>query len=104
MTPVSYTLSIRGKHLSAIAALSTCGIEDIELTEGTVDGDLFVHFVEHSLLPILQPFDGKNPRSIVVMDDASVHHVNQVAELIHGAGALLCFLPAYRFPTIERSL
>ena len=59
MVPISYTLSIRGKRLSVIAAISTRGIEDIELTEGTVNGDLFVHFVEHSLLPILQPFDGR---------------------------------------------
>ena len=95
MTPVSYTLSIRGKRLSVIAVLSTRGIEDIEITEGTVNGDLFVHFVEHTLLPILQPFDGRNARSIVVMDNASVHHVSKVAELIHGVGALLRFLPAY---------
>jgi len=95
MTPVSYTLSIRGKRLSVITALSTRGIEDIEITEGTVDGDFFVHFVEHTLLPILQPFNGSNARSIVVLDNASVHHVSRVAELIHGVGALLRFLPAY---------
>ena len=42
------------------------------LTEGTVDGDdLFVHFVEQSLFNILQPFDGNNPRSIVVMTRTS---------------------------------
>jgi len=95
MTLVSYTLSIRGKRLSVITALSTRGIEDIEITEGTVDGDFFVHFVEHTLLPILQPFNGSNARSIVVLDSASVHHVSRVAELIHGVGALLRFLPAY---------
>lgn len=67
-----------------------------ELTEGTVNGDLFVNFVEHSSVPVLQPFDGRNSRSIVVMDNASVHHVNKVAELIHGAGALyILSLPAY---------
>ena len=35
ITHVSHTLSIRGKRLSAITALSTRGIEDIHLTEGT---------------------------------------------------------------------
>ena len=60
-----------------------------------MDGDSFVHFVEHTLLPILQPFNGSNARSIIVLDNASVHHVSRVAELIHGVGALLRFLPAY---------
>ena len=46
-------------HVLTIPILSQVklGIEDIEITEGTVDGDLFVHFVEHTLLPILQPFN-----------------------------------------------
>ena len=93
ITPASFTLSIRGKRISAITALSTRGIEDVCLTEGSVDGDLFVHFVEHSLLSILQPFNGSNARSIVVMDNASVHHVDRVVSLITGAGTILRFLP-----------
>jgi len=101
---VGYTLSIRGKRLSAITALSTRGIEDIKITEGTVDGDFFVHPFEHTLLPILEPFNGSNARSIVVLDNASVHYVSRVAELIHGVGALLRFLPAYSpdFSAIRR--
>ena len=94
-TPVSHTLSIRGRRLSAITALSTRGIEDIHLTEGTVNGDVFIYFVEHILLPILQPFNGSNARSIVVMDNASIHHVDRVASLINEAGAILRFLPPY---------
>ena len=60
--PASFTLTIRGKHISAITALSTRGIEDVCLAEGSVDGNLFVHFVEHSLLSLLQPFNGSNAR------------------------------------------
>ena len=72
-------------HVLTIPILSQVKL-DIEITEGTVDGDLFVHSVEHTLLPILQPFNGKNPRSIVVLDNASVHHMSRVAELIHSVG------------------
>ena len=95
VTPASFTLAIRGKHISAITALSTRGTEDVCLAEGSVDGDLFVHFVEHSLLSLLQPFNGSNARSIVVMDNASVHHVDRVVSLITGVGAILRFLPPY---------
>ena len=31
----------------------------------------------------------------MVLDNASVHHVSRVAELIHSVGALVRYLPAY---------
>ena len=43
------------------------------------------------ILPNLMPFDGTNPHSIVVLDNASVHHVDGVADLIQGVGALVMY-------------
>ena len=34
-------------------------------------GEVFGDFVRRSLLPILQPFNGINPCSVVIMDNAS---------------------------------
>lgn len=52
--------------------------------------------VEQSLLPILNPFNYVNPLSVVIMDNASIHHVDEVSNLIEQqAGARLCFLPPY---------
>ena len=48
-----------------------------------------------SVLPNIMPFDGQNSRSIVVMDNASIHHLDKVHEIITGVGAKLCFLPPY---------
>lgn len=79
----------------AIMALSTCGIEDIHLTEGMMNSDVFIYFVEHNLLPILQPFNRSNARSIVVMDNASIHHLDRVVSLINEVGALVRFLAPY---------
>ena len=39
------------------------------------------------------PFDGLNHKSVVILDNASIHHVNCVAIL--SVGALLRFLPPY---------
>ena len=42
------------------------------------------------------PFGGKNPHSIVEMDNASIHHnIDGISEVITAAGALLNFLPPY---------
>ena len=40
-------------------------------------------------------FDGINPRSVVVMDNCSIHHTERVSEIISGVGAKLVFLPPY---------
>ena len=45
--------------------------------------------------PKLLQFDGYNPRSVVVMDNASIHHVDYAASLIEEMGALVVFLPPY---------
>jgi len=67
-------------------------VEDVYITDGTVDGDKFLEFVWQNLLPLLMPFNGQNPNSI---DNASIHHVDQVVELITSVGALVRFLPPY---------
>ena len=85
-------LLVRGTRYSAI---SIRGVQDVVLVEGNVNGQVFTNFVKDSLVPILQPFNCINNNSIVVMDNASIHHVDAVAEHILQTGALLHFLPPY---------
>lgn len=68
------TLLVRGKRYSAIAAMSLDGIVDVHITSESVNGDTFYEFIERNLLPQMLPFDGINGRSVVVMDNASIHH------------------------------
>lgn len=93
--PVDHRIFGRGKRYSAITAMTVKGIQDVFLAEGNVDGERFEGFIKDSLLPILQPFNCSNPNSIVVMDNATIHHVAGVADLILQTGALLRFLPPY---------
>ena len=89
-------ITVRGKHLSSIGIMSTRGVEDVDTYEGSINGDNFCEFVElRCLVPILQPFNGINDRSIVVMDNASIHHVDRVVTTIQNMVALVRFLPPY---------
>ena len=71
------------------------GVQDVYITENSVNGDIFLDFLYTQLLPLLMPFDGINHNSIVVMDNASIHHVDAAVDAICGVGALVRFLPAY---------
>ena len=41
------------------------------------------------------PFNGLNDHSVVVLEDASIHHVASIENVINSVGALVNFLPAY---------
>ena len=41
------------------------------------------------------PFDGKNPHSVVVLDNCSILHVQGIAEMIQEVGALVHYLLPY---------
>ena len=88
-------LLVRGRRVSAIAAVSSQGLIALELTDGMVDGDFFFDFVRGSLIPEMRPFDGSSPMSIALMDNCSIHHTQELADLFLRAGILLIFLPPY---------
>ena len=57
--------------------------------------------LQKQLVPILPPFDGLSPRSVVILDNAcfhspfTIHHVDPVVSTILSTSALLRFLPPY---------
>ena len=68
-------------------------MHDVYIAEGNMNGERFAKFVQDSLLPVLMPFNGTNPRSVVIMDNAGIHYVEEIANLIETqAGAKLCYL------------
>ena len=92
---VSHQLRVGGKRINAIGVMSMQGMEDAYTVEGNVNGDVFERFVTRSLIPILKRFNGVDSHSVVIMDNASIHHLDKIAEIIAGTGALLRFLPPY---------
>ena len=68
---------IRGIRYTAIPVISMEGVHDVCLHQGNMNGDSHSCFVEKCLLPILLRFNWNNPRSVVIIDNASIHHENQ---------------------------
>ena len=57
---------------------------------------LLTLLLKHYYVPALNPFDGNNSLSIVIMDNASIHHVDDVVHAIEPTShAKVIFLPPY---------
>lgn len=95
LPPVYHRFMVRGKRISAIAAICSEGLLGVELTTGSVNGDAFIDFVRGTLIPNMNPFDGTLNKSIVVLDNCSIHHMPEVSALFEEAGILVIFLPPY---------
>ena len=93
--PVCRRLLVRGQRISAIAAISCDGVVALEMKKGTVDSDIFYDFVRGSLIPQMQTFDGVSARSVVIMDNCSIHHVPEVKDIFARSGIPVFFLPPY---------
>lgn len=88
-------LLARGEHISVISAMSVDGILCCKIERGRVNGETFIEFIENNLMPVLMPFNGHNPRSVVIMDNCSIHHVDHVTTLLQQIGVLIQWLPPY---------
>ena len=65
----------RGKHLSAIAAMHCDGVLGCQIREGGVNSEAFRAFLDMELTSKLLPFNGTNPRSVVIMDNACIMQI-----------------------------
>jgi transposase len=82
-----------------VAGLRLGGLGAPMLLDGAMNADAFLAYVEHVLVPELQPGD------IVIMDNLSVHKGAAIRGAIQAAGASLQFLPPYSpdFNPIEQA-
>jgi len=78
---------------SALAIISVNGLLDVKVVRGTTNGDTFYDFIQENLLPHLMPFNGENPHSVVIMDNCSIHHIDEIVSMIQDVGAIVHFLP-----------
>ena len=62
---------------------------------GTVDGEYFKYWVKDYLCPMLGSYELGEPRSVVLMDNASTHMSDEIEDLITATGAVLIYSPPY---------
>ena len=67
----------------------------LELSTGTFNGEKFTEFVLGTLILEMQQFDGSSARSVLVMDNCTIHHVSAAKQLLSDAGIVTVFLPPY---------
>lgn len=72
-----------------VAALRCDGITAPMVTDGAMNGEIFLAYVRQFLVRTLKPGD------LVVMDNLAVHKVAGIRTAIETAGATLMYLPPY---------
>ncbi|SRR6266404_4890515 len=82
----------RGTKYSILPALSLDGIMHLEVVENAITGNVFREFVAGLLRRM-----NKWPlaHSVLVVDNASIHKVAGIREMVEEHGARLVYLPAY---------
>lgn len=101
---------VRGRRTSLEALLSLDGIVAGTVVEGSMTKDLFLKYLENIVvslswhmfftltnnlnctkMPKCTAYPG--PLSVLVMDNASIHHGYEILELVDRFGRLSCLLP-----------
>ena len=71
------------------------GPKDKDLARGTIGKERFKLWLKENLIPILSFYALKQPRSLVLIDDATIHHDDEIVQMIRDAGAEIIFLSPY---------
>jgi transposase len=91
-SPVQVTKFGRGKRWHILPAYAQDGIILRRVYQGSTDSDLFEAFIAQ-LLQHCGRFP--EPKSVIVMDNASWHHSEKIQQMCSEAGVILVFLPPY---------
>lgn len=74
---------------SVVAALHVDNLNAPMTYQGTMNTELFIHWVQYLLVPSL------SKEQVVIMDNAPIHKNKRIREIIENAGCKLLYLPTY---------
>jgi transposase len=92
VTPVQFSQFQRGQRYQILPAYAHDGLILSRIFQGSTDASVFEDFIEQ-----LMEHCGRwpEPKSVIVMDNASFHYTERVKELCSVAGVKLVYLPPY---------
>ena len=95
----------RSKRWSILPAYTVDGYITYIIHHGSITERIFNDFVRERVLPQYTPYEQERPRSVIVLDNATIHKSDELEEMCEEAGVLLAYLPAYScdFNPIETS-
>jgi len=82
----------RTERWSILPALTVDGWLDYELHQGSFDAERFEAFIER-VLEHMNPFPQRH--SVLLLDNASIHHSERVTTTCREKGVIMAFLPPY---------
>lgn len=92
MAPVQLARFHRERRYQILPAYAQDGIVLARVYQGSTDSSVFEDFVQQLLAHCGR---WPEPKSVLVMDNASFHHSERVAQLCSDAGVKLVYLPPY---------
>ncbi|VDC07111.1 unnamed protein product [Peniophora sp. CBMAI 1063] len=84
---------VRGTRFTACSLLTIDGISATKVVEGSMTKVMYLEFLEQLVLPNCSAYPG--PCSVLVMDNAKIHHGEEMQELVDRFGVRIEYLPAY---------
>jgi hypothetical protein len=92
VTPVQIARFQREQRFQILPAYTQDGILLAHVFQGSTNAAVFEEFIEQ-LLPLCNPWPERN--SVLVMDNASIHHTAHIKQMCRDAGVKLIYLPPY---------
>lgn len=93
IAPVQGQALAREDRYQIIPAYTSEGILTASIYRGATNTSIFEDFVKNILLPKCGKYPAKN--SVIIMDNASIHHSETIRQLCADAGVILVYLPPY---------
>ena len=91
IAPVQRQALARGERYQILPAYTSEGVLAASIYKGATDTSIFVDFLENILLPKCGKYPAKN--SVIVMDNASIHHCERIRQLCADFGIPPTILP-----------
>jgi transposase len=92
VTPIQIARFQREQRYQILPAYTQDGVILARVFQGSTDSTVFEDFIEQ-LLPLCGKWP--EPKSVLVMDNASFHHTKRIEQMCYNAGVKLVYLPPY---------